>query len=400
MRVFNKDFTQQEPIPEAGIEKALEVLRSGRLHRYNLLPGEKGLVCELEEKFAAYMGVKYCLACASCGSALFLALKSVGVRPGDKVLCNAYTLAPVPGAIEHCGARSVLVDIRDDYTIDTEDLEAKARESGARFLLLSHMRGHIANMEKVMEVCRRHDLVLVEDCAHTMGASWDGRKSGTFGKAACYSTQTYKHMNSGEGGLLVTDDADVMARAIIYSGSYMIYGTHTSRPPLEAFEEVKWITPNFSLRMDHLRAALLLPQLERLDRQCERWNELYDHTERQLREIPGVSCPPRDSREHYVGSSIQFNIDGASPETIKKFLEGAAARGVQIKWFGNELPVGFTSSYESWRYIPDLPDLPNTKKVLATMCDMRLPLTFTREDCDAIVAIIREVLSEVRKSGA
>ena len=396
MFVFNKDFTQQEPIPEKGIEKAIEVLRSGRLHRYNLLPGEKGLVCELEEAFASYIGTKYCLACASCGSSLFLALKSVGVRPGDKVLCNAYTLAPVPGAIAHCGAQTVLVDILDDYTIDTEDLAAKAATSGAHFFMLSHMRGHIARMDKVMEVCERFGLVLIEDCAHTMGASWDGKKSGTFGKVACYSTQTYKHMNSGEGGLLVTNDDDVIARAIIHSGSYMIYGTHTSRPPLEAFEEVKWITPNFSMRMDHLRAALLLPQLENLDRQCVRWNELYHHTEKLLREISGISCPHRDPREYYVGSSIQFNINGVSADFIKKFLAETAARGVQIKWFGNEVPVGFTSNYDSWRYIPDLPDLPNTKKVLATMCDMRLPLTFTLSDCECIVSVIREVLNDLQ----
>jgi len=397
MLVFKKDFTQQEPIPEKGIEKALEVLRSGRLHRYNLLSGEKGLVCELEEKFAVFMGMKYCLACASCGSSLFLALKSVGVNPGDKVLCNAYTLAPVPGAIEHCGAQTVLVDILDDYTIDTDDLAAKAESSGARFLMLSHMRGHIARMDKVMEVCERYNLVLIEDCAHTMGATWDGKKSGTFGKVGCYSTQTYKHMNSGEGGLLVTNDDEVMARAIIHSGSYMIYGTHTSRPAMEAFEKVKWVTPNFSMRMDHLRAALLLPQLEKLDVQCRRWNELYDHTEALLRQITGISCPLRDSREYYVGSSIQFNIDGTSVDFIRAFLEKTAERGVQIKWFGSDVPVGFTSSYDSWRYIPDLPDLPNTKKVLATMCDMRLPLTFTTEDCELIVAIIREVLEELRK---
>ena len=397
MLVFEKDFTQQEPIPEEAIEKAVEVLRSGRLHRYNLLPGEKGLFCDMDEKFADYMGKKYCLACASCGSALFLALKSAGVRPGDKVLCNAYTLAPVPGAIEHCGAQTVLVDILDDYTVDTDDLAAKAEASGARFFMLSHMRGHIARMDKVMEVCERFGLVLIEDCAHTMGATWDGKKSGTFGKVACYSTQTYKHMNSGEGGLLVTNDDDVIARALIHSGSYMMYGTHTSRPPMEAFEKVKWVTPNFSLRMDHLRACLLLPQLENLDNQCSRWNVLYNHTEKLLREIPGISCPPRDSREYYVGSSIQFNIDGASVDFIRKFLAETAARGVQIKWFGNDVPVGFTSSYDSWRYIPDLPDLKNTKKVLATMCDMRLPLTFTTEDCDLIVAIIREVLAELQK---
>ena len=396
MLTFNKDFTQQEPIPEQGIEKALEVLRSGRIHRYNLLPGEKGLVCELEEKFAEYMGAKYCLACASCGSAMFLALKSVGVRPGDKVLCNAYTLAPVPGSIEHCGAETVLVDILDDYTIDTDDLARKAESSGARFLMLSHMRGHIAHMDKVMEVCERFGLVLIEDCAHTMGASWDGRKSGTFGKAACYSTQTYKHMNSGEGGLLITDNDEVIAKAIIHSGSYMIYGTHTSRPDMSAFEDVKWYTPNFSMRMDHLRASILLPQLEKLDVQCARWNDLYDHTEALLRQIPGISCPPRDPREKYVGSSIQFNIDNASYEDIKSFLVETDKRGVSVKWFGNVEPVGFTSCYDSWKYLTNLPDLSNTKKVLATMCDIRLPLTFTKDDCDLIVAIIREALDAIR----
>ncbi len=394
MLTFHKDFTQQEPISEEGIAKALEVLHSGRIHRYNVKEGEKGLVCELEENFARYMGKRYCLACASCGSALFLALKSVGVKPGDKVLCNAYTLSPVPGSIEHCGGQTVLVDILDDYTIDPADLAAKAKASGARFLMLSHMRGHAAHMDEVMDVCERFGLTLIEDCAHTMGASWDGRKSGTFGKVGCFSTQTYKHMNSGEGGLLVTDDDQTMARAILHSGSYMIYGQHTSRPPLEAFAEVKWTTPNFSMRMDHLRAALLLPQLANLDTQCRRWNDLYNHTEALLRQIPGISCPARDRREHYVGSSIQFNIPQASPECIRTFLAAAGQRGVQIKWFGNEEPVGFTSSYESWRYISNLPVLPNTQKVLATMCDIRLPLTFSKEDCSLIVAIIGETLAE------
>ena len=103
---FTKDFTLQEPICDEGIEKAIEILKSGKLHRYNVEPGEKGEAAILEEEFAAYMGKKYCLACASCGSAMYLALKSAGVKPGDKVLCNAYTLAPVPGAIENSGQPS------------------------------------------------------------------------------------------------------------------------------------------------------------------------------------------------------------------------------------------------------------------------------------------------------
>ncbi|MBT8361434.1 MAG: aminotransferase class I/II-fold pyridoxal phosphate-dependent enzyme, partial [Deltaproteobacteria bacterium] len=230
-KTFTKNFTRQEPICEEGIEKALEILRTGKLHRYNVDSGEKGEAALLEEEFAAYMGKKYCLACASCGSAIYLALKALGVGPGDKVLCNAFTLAPVPGAIENSGADVELVEITDDYTVDLDDLIRKAAK--AKWFLLSHMRGHIVNMDRVMEICRAHDLTLIEDAAHTMGASWDGMKSGAFGKVGCFSTQTYKHINSGEGGLLVTDDPEVISRATIHSGSYMLYDRHTSRPSTE-----------------------------------------------------------------------------------------------------------------------------------------------------------------------
>ncbi len=400
MKTFTKDFTLQEPIPQEGIDLALGVLTTGRLHRYNVMPGEKGYAAELEEAFAAYMGVKYCLACASCGSALYIALKSLGVQQGDAVLCNAYTLAPVPGAIENAGGKIHLVEITDDYTIDIDDLDAKAASTGAKFFLLSHMRGHMPNMDKLMEVVRKHNLIMLEDCAHTMGGSWNGKKSGSFGHAACYSTQTYKHMNSGEGGLLITNDDEVIARAIMYSGSYMLYSGHTSRPSLEVFDKIKKITPNFSSRMDNLRGALLLPQLKILDNQCRRWNVLYDHMAARLTAIPGVTCPPRDPREQYVGSSIQWNLPKASYKQIETFIAKNGERGVSVKWFGNKEPNGFTSSYDSWQYFPYLAtlDLPKTRKVLATMCDMRLPLTFSVEDCDIIADIIGSIVEEMKLS--
>lgn len=397
MKNFTKDFTLQEPIPDASIALALGVLQTGRLHRYNVLPGEKGYAAELEEAFAAYMGAKYCLACASCGSALYIALKSLGVQEGDTVLCNAYTLAPVPGAINNAGGKILLVEINSDYTIDIDDLDSKAASSGAKYFLLSHMRGHMPNMDKLMEVVRKHNLIMLEDCAHTMGGSWDGKKSGTFGHAACYSTQTYKHMNSGEGGLFITNEPELIARAIVYSGSYMLYTAHTSRPEADVFESVKKVTPNFSSRMDNLRAALLLPQLQMLDEQCRRWNVLYDHMQSRLQGIAGVFCPPRDPRELYVGSSIQWNLPKATYAEIETFIAKAGERGVSVKWFGNKEPNGFTSTYDSWEYFPYLKnlDLPKTRAVLATMCDMRLPLTFSTADCDDIADIIMEVVAQM-----
>ncbi len=394
---FTKDFTLQEPICDEGIEKALEILKSGKLHRYNVNPGEKGESALLEEEFAAYMGKKYCLACASCGSAMYLALKSAGVKPGDKVLCNAYTLAPVPGAIENSGAEIELVDIKDDYTIDLDDLEKKAAPDNVKYFMLSHMRGHIANMDRIIEICKAHDLVLIEDCAHTMGALWDDRKSGSFGKAACFSTQTYKHMNSGEGGLLVTDDPELIGRAIIHSGSYMLYERHTSRPGMDVFENLKTMIPNYSCRMDNLRAAILRPQLKILDVQCERWNKRYQLLEQGLIRIKGITCPQRNPREKYVGSSIQFSLLNQDEEIIRKFLAACMDQGVELKWFGNKEPVGFTSAYESWKYFGELPTLANTKRILAVMCDMRIPLTFTEDDCKLILKIIEQVAKNLLK---
>ena len=326
---------------------------------------------------------------------MYLALKSAGVKPGDKVLCNAYTLAPVPGAIENAGAAIELVDIVDDYTIDLDDLEKKAAAPDAKWFMLSHMRGHIANMDRLMAICNAHGLVLIEDCAHTMGARWDGKKSGSFGAVACFSTQTYKHMNSGEGGLLVTDDPDLIARAIIYSGSYMLYERHTSRPGMDVFESIKTMVPNYSCRMDNLRAAILRPQLKVLDAQCERWNKRYRILEQGLNAIRGITCPPRDPREKYVGSSIQFSLTGQDEATIKRFLAECLQQGVELKWFGNKEPVGFTSAYESWRYFGTLPHLANTKRILAVMCDMRIPLTFTEDDCRLILDIIKDVSATV-----
>ncbi|WP_298857367.1 DegT/DnrJ/EryC1/StrS family aminotransferase [uncultured Sulfitobacter sp.] len=395
--VFKGSFTQQEPIPEAGIEAAVAVMRSGRLHRYNTVAGETAQTVLLEQEFAASIGSKYCLAVASGGYAMATALRAVGVKAGDCVLTNAFTLAPVPGAIAAVGAVPVFVGVTPALVLDLDDLEAKADEGSV--LLLSHMRGHICDMERLMAICDAAGIIVIEDCAHTMGASWKGKASGTWGKIGCYSCQTYKHVNAGEGGLFVTDDPEVAARAIMYSGSYMLYQSHLAGPPPETFAKIKYETPNISGRMDNLRAAILRPQLADLATQCARWNERYFAIEAGLRGTVGLAVIERMEEESIVGSSIQFLLDGWEGASVQELLRCCAARGVELKWFGNAEPVGFTSRYDSWRYV-DAPAMPDSDKVLAGIVDMRVPLTFTLEDCAQIARIIREETSRIYQSAA
>ena len=397
MERFTGSFTQQEPIPEAGIEAALAVLRHGRLHRYNVAPGEVAETALLEEEFASYVGARYCLALASGGAAMACALRALQVQPDDPVLSNAFTLAPVPGAIASLGARPVFVEVTEDLTLDLAHLEMQANATSARVLLLSHMRGHVGDMDTLMALCDRLGLRVIEDCAHTMGARWKGVPSGRHGSVGCYSTQTYKHMNSGEGGFLVTDDPDLAARAVLLSGSYMLYARHRAAPGPEVFDPLKLDIPNVSSRMDNLRAAILRPQIGLLEDRRARWRNLYQAMEAGLAGVPGLRLIPRPQHEDYVGSSFQFLLTNWEPSRVAALVAGAAARGVELKWFGAADPQGFTSRYAHWRYAaPEA--LPQTDRILAGLIDMRLPLTFTPDDVALITAVLRDEVACAAKA--
>ena len=393
---FKKSFTQQEAIPQVGIDNAISVMQSGRLHRYNTLEGEDSVTSQLELLFSQWQGSKYCLACTSGGVAIQLALRSVGVKPGDNVLANAFTLAPVPGAIENVGANSILVEIDENFHINIADFTAKANASKSKFLLLSHMRGHITNMDKLVEICKSLKIQIIEDCAHTMGAKWDGKRSGNFGLVSAFSTQTYKHINSGEGGFLVTNDDEVIAKAIMHSGSYMLYEKHASSPNNDIFEKVKLKTANFSGRMDNLRSSILIPQLKDLDNKVIKWNNLYKELYERLKTQDGIFIPNRDKREFYVGSSIQFRLKDFADKKIQDFIKNCKKRGVDLKWFGDKNPIAYTSRYDSWEYLENIPVLKNTLEILKTTLDMRIPLTFDNNDCRVIAEIIIEEFRKLK----
>lgn len=394
---FSGSFTQQEPIPAEGIAAANAVMQSGRLHRYNTHGDEVAQTALLEEEFAAQTGAKYCLAVASGGYAMATALRACGVGAGHTVLTNAFTLAPVPGAIASVGATPIFVGVTEDLVIDLNDLRDKLHLS--KTLMLSHMRGHLADMDALMAMCDQAGVAVIEDCAHTMGASWSGIPSGRFGKFGCYSTQTYKHINSGEGGLLIGDDPHAMARAIMMSGSYMLFERHRAAPPPETFAQIKFDTPNISGRMDNLRAAILRPQLRNLDQQAKRWNARYAVLEEGLADTTGLSLPHRPKAEHFVASSFQFLLLDWKPDAVAEVLSRCAARGVELKWFGGAEPAGFTSRYDSWRYAASEP-MPETDRILAGIIDMRLPLTFSLDDCALIAQIIKIEVSTVYQAQA
>jgi dTDP-4-amino-4,6-dideoxygalactose transaminase len=174
----------------------------------------------------------------------------------------------------------------------------------------------------------------------------------------------------------------------------MLYGRHGAGPKLEVYSDIRCEMPNCSARMDALRAAILRPQLADINQNIARWNARYRRVEAGLRGDARIAVTPRLPDEDFVGSSIQFRVPELTEAGCQALLQASAAVGVELKWFGNDDPVGFTSAHQSWSYVARQL-LPQTDAILATLFDMRLPLTFSEDDCTHIAAMIIESLDEV-----
>ncbi|MGB3148333.1 MAG: DegT/DnrJ/EryC1/StrS family aminotransferase, partial [Paracoccaceae bacterium] len=182
----------------------------------------------------------------------------------------------------------------------------------------------------------------------------------------------------------------------ILSGSYMLYERHGAGPDADVYARIRLETPNNSARMDNLRAAILRPQLRGIDASIKAWNDRHDLIASRLAQQPMIRVPYRPKEEVYVGSSIQFLMPGIGKDEARAMISTLADRGVEVKWFGGEEPVGFTSDHHSWQYVA-AQKLPRTDDILSGLFDMRLPLTFSLEDCALLADHIIEVAGIVTK---
>ncbi len=210
-----RNYKKLEPVPESGIRRVTEILEGGNLFRYAPHSPEESDVALFEVDFRRDWAptMRYSIAVNSGSSAIQLALRALGVGPGDKVFVPAFTFTAVPSAVENLYAVPILVECGRDFKVDIENLKQKLDENpDVKVFLLSHMRGWISDMDAITGLCSTYRIPIVEDAAHALGSLWDGKLIGTFGVISTYSFQSYKIINAGEGGMVATDD-DELRRA-------------------------------------------------------------------------------------------------------------------------------------------------------------------------------------------
>jgi len=381
-----------EPIPAAALAEVEALLHSGDLFRYTRPADQPTPVALLEKGFAEMMGAKYALALNSCSSAIFLALKCLDVRPEDQVLIPAFTFAAVPSAVVHAGATPVLVEVGDNYRIDMTDFEAKLTPS-VKAIVISHMRGHTSDMDAILKLAKAHDLPVIEDAAHSLGTLWHGDKIGTLGKIGCFSFQSYKMINGGEGGILITDDDEIIAKAVIMSGAYE-HNWQKHNLPVNAFAKYQNMLPLYNLRMNNLSAAVIRPQLPELERRVRDGLANHDYVAMRLNASAHIDVPAPLAPETRAPDSIQFNLVGFSEEETRRLIEVSKAQGTPISVFG--LSSDNARAFWNWRFLGNIPALPRTRAMLVKACDMRLPVRLTRPELDMIVEGILASVAAVK----
>lgn len=398
---ISRDIKTPDPVPQAGIDEAVSLMQSGRMYRYNIGKGEESVVSQCEVEIAEYTGHKYCVALNSCGSAIMLMMKTAGLQPGDEVLSNAFTFGAVPSAIEHAGGKAVYVESDYNHCMDVEDLHKKLEaHPNCKYCLISHMRGKLADMDAVKEACDKHDVILLEDCAHSLGVEWNGVHSGHVGKVAAISSQSYKMINSGEGGFLLTDDPEIAAKTAVYAGAYEgLSSKHITVPGPEVFGDLPTRIPNYSVRMSNVAAAIIRPQIKTLDERRAKYNERYAFVTKKLVERKGnlLSIPVNTPGMTPVHDSLQINLShDITNEQVQKFLDEAAAHGLPVELFGHSSNA---RNFVNWGFAPADEPLPLTGKMLSRACDVRLPLMWDDQDFSDMVDVLCESLDAAMGEG-
>ncbi|NEX47271.1 DegT/DnrJ/EryC1/StrS family aminotransferase [Pseudotabrizicola algicola] len=376
------DVYSAEPIPDAARIEIERLLTSGDLFRYTA--AKDAPVSLLEQEFADLLGVRYALAVSSCSAALFLSLRALDLPRGAKVLIPAFTFAAVPSAVVHADCVPVLVEVGESYRIDLADFEAKL--PGAAAVLISHMRGHTSDMDAIMRLCDAAGIPVIEDAAHSLGTVWGGRNIGTIGRVGCFSFQSYKMVNAGEGGILVTDDPELAARAVIMSGAYE---ENWKKHPGFQNSFCAWQNklPLYNLRMQNLSAAVIRPQLPEIARRVRDGRHNHDHVAAALTESGLFVVPPALPPEERAPDSIQFTLAGQwSDAEALRFQAEAKARGVGVQIFG--LSEGNARAFWNWEFLGAAPELPLTRAMLMRACDVRLPARLTQAELDVIAAAL------------
>jgi 8-amino-3,8-dideoxy-alpha-D-manno-octulosonate transaminase len=407
--------TENLPMFPGGLEigqeekkEVMEVLDNKYLFRYYGPKESPSKVKALEEQYAKLIGRKHGLAMNSCTSTLISALVAAGVGPGDEVIVPSYTFFATCAAVVAARAIPIVAEVDGSLTMDPADFEKKIT-SRTKAVIPVHMRGMPAKIDRIVEIARRHKVIVIEDVAQANGGTFKGKPLGSFGDVGCFSLQFHKIITSGEGGVLVTDSDLLYTRAQAYHDVAACWRKDRFAPP--EFEGEIFFGVNF--RMSELTGAVALAQFRKLDSILSRMRRNKKLIKDAIKDVKGLQMREVTDAAGDTAICLVYYLPQASQ--VEGFVKALHAEGVEAGGIYNK-GVPDWHMYPHWKmlidkmmptkkgcpfncaqagavpdYKPD--DCPRTMEWLGRSVHMDIPPQMTEKDCAQVAEGIRKVAS-------
>jgi perosamine synthetase len=368
------------------VAAATAVLESGWLTTGPDIP-------EFERAFAAAVGAPHAVAVSSCTAALHLAYLAVPLGPGEEVVVPALTFAATAASALAAGGRPVIADVGDDLNIDPEEV-ARRRGPRTRAVTVVHLGGLPCDLPALEELCGAHDLALLQDCAHAVGAEYDGEPLGGRGFAACYSLHAVKQIAAGEGGVVTTADEGVAAQARLLR-NHALTTSASDRHGAAAGYRYDVVGPGFNYRLGDVNAAVALSQLGRLAEDGARRTALASRYEEAFAgrdDVETIPTPPHlhHGRHLYI---IKLRLGALTADRDQIFRALRAENvGVNVHY----IPLHYHSYYRD--VLGHRPgDFPRAEALFERILSLPLFAAMTERDADDVVAAVDKVLGHYRR---
>lgn len=369
-------------IEEPEIEEIL-----GCLHRRWIGTGPK--VHEFENDFALYKDARHAVALNSCTAALHLSMLAAGIGPGDEVITSAMTFCATVNAIIHSGARPILADC-DPVTmnIPPEEIESRVTEK-TKAILPVHFAGRCCDMDSIMNIAKKYDMLVIEDCAHAIESEYHNKKAGRIGDIGCFSFYVTKNIITGEGGMIITNDDQLAERTKIL-GLHGMDKDAWKRFSDDGYKHYAVVEAGFKYNMMDIQAALGIHQLKRVDEYWKRRQKVWNRYNEAFYDLPcSIPAEPEPDTLHaYHLYTPLIDIDqlGKSRDWVLNALT-AENIGVGVHYIPLHLHPFYSKTY-GWK----AGDYPNAEYVGQRTLSLPLSPALNERDVDDVILAFRKVL--------
>jgi dTDP-4-amino-4,6-dideoxygalactose transaminase len=371
-------------IEHAEIDEVAACMESGWL-------GTGPKVAQFERDFAAYKGAKCAAALNSCTAALHLSILAAGLKSGDEVITTPMTFCATVNAIIHAGAVPVLADVDPvSMNIDPHQIE-KRISNKTRAILPVHFAGRPCDMDAIMDIAKRHDLKVIEDCAHAIETEYKGGKAGIFGDFGCFSFYVTKNIVTGEGGMVLTQREEDIARIKVL-GLHGMSKDAWKRFSDEGYKHYQVMECGFKYNMMDIQAAIGIHQMKRIDQYWRRRQDIWRRYNEAFGDLPvGLPADPEPDTRHAYHLYTLMIDERRSGISRDAFLNAMTKQNIGIGVHYLSIPEHpFYQKNFGWK--PE--DYPQAMRIGRQTVSLPISAKLTGKDVEDIISSVKEIISE------